>query len=158
MKIEGAVEVEAASSGASSSADIAVVNEPIVKAEPKPSTDPVPDAAEARPSSSGSSGVEEVAAETKPEPQGAYSTRGIKVRYGSDGEEGAEGSPSGNAKKKRKVGLGGRRGRLIHEEVVKDNGIYKPKRKSRKKVDTNRCQVRCCLIELPLITLLIFFV
>ncbi len=124
MKVEGEAVVPENGAGCSSSSSSSSAEIPtIVKDEPQAL--PPPDAP-VKPV------VAEASSEAKP---GAYGTRGVKVRY-TDMEDDEASSPSGNPKKKRKT-----TNKLVNENVVRDNGIYKPKKRIRRKNDPNRCQV-----------------
>ncbi len=126
MKVEGEAPVSGDGAGCSSTSSSAVIPT-VTKEEPQalPTADATVKPVAVNPSD-----------EAKP---GAYGTRGVKVRYNDmEGDEAS--SPSGNPKKKRKT-----TNKLVNENVVRDNGIYKPKKRIRRKNDPNRCQVTCLL-------------
>ena len=78
---------------------------------------------------------------TMPLIESHYSTRGIKVRYVSDGDEDDYDS-NGNTKKKHKM-TGVKASRVTVKKEARDNnsGVYQPsKKKIYRKVDPNRCQ------------------
>lgn len=85
--------------------------------------------------------------EAKPAQKGNYATRGIKVRYSSDGES-EDFRPS---EKKRKTN----RGRNANQDSGRANGVYKPKKKIFRK-DPNRCQVPFFFLIHPTILFYLF--